>query len=180
MIHQHWVAASLFLVSVVHGVANQGNEEITGGASNETGDFYFWLPFVIFFQVVRRQWVHRLVHKWDHQWQVFPSEVFLSSDLMPFKEMLPIINPLLQLLLMELVIFHFDSTWSYFIRQSDLHGSDYVDGQNNLVISDLGFWFYIIQGNGTDRHHPPAPDPAEDTTPDETAETGDFSYCDSR
>ena len=118
MIHQHWVAASLFLVSVVHGVANQGHEEITGGASNETGDFYFWLPFVIFFQAVRRQWVHRLVHKWDHQWQVFPSEVFLSSDLMPFKEMLPIINPLLQLLLMELVIFHLDSQWTYLWRKA--------------------------------------------------------------
>ena len=114
MIHQHWVAASLFLVSVVHGVANQGHEEITGGASNETGDFYFWLPFVIFFQAVRCQWVHRLVHKSGHQWQVFPSAAYLYSDLIEFQE---IINPLLQLLLMKLVIFHFDSAWSYFIRQ---------------------------------------------------------------
>ena len=81
---------------------------------------------------------------------------------------------------MKLVIFHFDSTWSYFIRQSDLNGSDDVDGHNNLVMSCLGFCFYIIQGNRTNRHHPPAPVPAEDTTPDETAETGDFSYCDSR
>ena len=55
-------------------------------------------------------------------------------------EMLPIvINQLLQLLLMKLVIFHFDSTWSYFIRQSELNGSDDVDGHNNLVISELGF-----------------------------------------
>ena len=71
-----------------------------------------------------------------------------------------------------------DFTWSYFFRQSELNGSDYVDGHNNLVISELGFWFYVIQGNGTNRHHPPVP--AENTTPDETAETGDFSYCDSR
>ena len=40
---------------------------------------------------------------------------------------------------MKLVIFYFDSTWSYFIRQSDLNGSDDVDGHNNLVILDLGF-----------------------------------------
>ena len=40
MIHQQWVVTSLFLVFVVHGVANQGHEEITGGASNGTGDFF--------------------------------------------------------------------------------------------------------------------------------------------
>ena len=61
-----------------------------------------------------------------------------------------------------------------------MNGSDDVDGHNNLVILDLGFWFYIIQGNGTNRPHPPVPVPAEDTTPDETAETGNFSYCDSK
>ena len=38
-----------------------------------------------------------------------------------------------------LAIFHFDSTWSYFIRQSELNGSDDVDGHNDLVISELGF-----------------------------------------
>ena len=60
--------------------------------------------------------------------------------------------------------------------QSDLNGSDDVNGHNNLVILDLGFWFYIIQGNGTNRQHPPAPVPAMD--PNETSETGEFSYCD--
>ena len=45
MIHQHWVAASLFTVFVVHGAEPppadpQGHEEITGGAFNETGDLF--------------------------------------------------------------------------------------------------------------------------------------------
>ena len=78
MIHQHWVAASLFLVDVVYGVGNQSHGHITGGASNGTGDF-FLTPFGHIFQAVRRQWVHQLVHKWDHQWQVFPSAVFLRE-----------------------------------------------------------------------------------------------------
>ena len=44
MIYQHWVAASLFLVDVVHGVGNQSHGHITGEASNGTGDF-FLTPF---------------------------------------------------------------------------------------------------------------------------------------
>ena len=44
MIHQHWVAASLFLVDVVCGVGNHSHGHITGGASNGTGDF-FLTPF---------------------------------------------------------------------------------------------------------------------------------------
>ena len=233
MIHQHWVAASLFTVFVVHGAEPppadpQGHEEITGGAFNETGDLFLTsfghifpgsqapvgppigpqvgppvagIPFcsLLFF------WSHTIPGNVTNRHQ--PPAPAASNETGDFSSWLPmnislnmgkrlevclvclifVLTPVPHTRWSHVLIWEILPivNWWFFILTPlghissavDLNANDDVEGHNNLVISDLGFWFYIIQGNGTNRQHPPAPVPAKDPNPNETAETGDFSYC---